>query len=320
MKAFRSTSILLGIFVLLLLVVVLFGTDRAEKRRIDTQTSAPVLSERQVRQIDQIVFSPAGAEEVTLMKDEEVWMVNGVLVDKPEQEKLEEALMNMETGKMVSKSMDNWDKYGVTENASSVRFLANEQEISAQYFGSVGPSYQSVYVRRDDDESVYVVNTDLDDFLRYDVNRWKNKDLFSVDQNEIRAVKVRIGEERWQFELQQGEWKWLDGEEGKSVESDTIAEYLKTLLSLRAEGIENDQTLFENADNAIALVTASGEEYVVSVDKKDDNQSFIRITGQPDLFRLSNDLSARLRPEFLQSAEPEEVISTEDESSLSQSE
>lgn len=320
MKAFRSTSLLLGIFVLLLLVVVLFGTDNAEKRRNESQTSAPVLSEQQVRQVDQIVFSPAGAEEVTLVKDGEVWMVNGVRVDKSEQEKLEQAIANVETGKMVSKTKENWDKYGVTEGASQVRFMAGEQVVSTQYFGSVGPSYQTVYVRREGDESVYVVNTELDDFLRYDLNRWKNKDLFLFSQEDIQGVTLRIGEERWQFQIQSGDWQWLDGDVWTPVEDGKMDEYMTALLSLRADAIEPDQSLFESADNAIALVSKSGEEYIVSVDKKDEGQVYARITGQPDLFRLPNDLSARLRPEFLHVVEPEEMISSEDESSSSQTE
>ncbi|MGE3279099.1 MAG: DUF4340 domain-containing protein [Candidatus Altimarinota bacterium] len=302
MKASRTTSILLAVFVFLLLAVVLFGTDGAQKRSRDAEESQLVFTPRELEKVDQIVLSHAGSESIALMKQGDAWMINGVRLDPNVEQKLKEALESYQTGKVVSRSSENWEKYGLAdESASTISFQQAGSELSRQYFGAVGPSYQTVYVRRDDAAQVYSVNTQLDDLLRYEPSRWMNKQLFLVKEDQVQSFVVRLGEERKQLQRNGMKWQQLKDDVWQELEStDEVGTFLDNLLTLRADEVVMDESLFTGADNAIALMLQDGKEYVVSVDRVDDSVSYAKISDQPGLLKLSNDLSARLSLEFLE--------------------
>jgi hypothetical protein len=317
MKQFRTTFILLSILLVLLLVVVFFASDTADKKRNESLTDRPVLKERQINQVDQVVFDALNSDPFTLQKSDNVWTINGVRLDQDEQERFLSALKSFPNGKIISKSRSNWDKYGLAEESSSVVTLTSDgNEVSKFYIGSVGPSYQSVYVRRGDDESVYLVNTELDDLLQYDSNRWKNKQLIVADKDDLQSFTVRIGEERWSFEKQTRKWGWMvDGTWTEVEDLESFEMYLDGLLSLKADAIETDATLYTSSDSAVAFVLEGGKEHIVSLDVVDDTQTFVLITDQPDVLKFSSNLNQRLQPEFLKV--PEVPLETTDETSPS---
>ena len=61
-----------------------------------------------------------------------------------------------------------------------------------------------------------------------------------------------------------------------------------------------EDSIFENSINAIAFGLKDGPEYVVSVDKKEEGPIYAQVSGLGELMVLPNDLSARLKPNFLE--------------------
>lgn len=299
MKKFGTTFVLLGIFVLLLTFVFFFGSDAADKKRAQSEIDEPVLSERQINDLDQIIFQSKDGEPVTLSKREnDVWVLNESHVDMDEQENLFELLRNLPRGRIVSRSQDNWGNYNLTDElASKIILMSRDAEVAKFYVGSMGTSTQNVYMRRNEMMSVYLVDTTLNGLLNYDENRWRNKHLFLLDEGDIRSVSVRIGEEKWNFEPDE--------------KSNT---YFENLFTVKADGIEADQGKFTSADNAISFSLNDGKEYTVLIDNIADGEALARITGQGDLFHLSSDLSSRIRPDFLK--EPETTVLEETPSSV----
>lgn len=306
MKPFRTTSILFGIFVLLLFIAVFFGSDTAQKKRDESVTKAPLLRASQLDQVDRIVFSPVGNESYELYKSPEGhWMIGAYRVSRSEEERLTTTLKEFPKGDMVSRNKGNWVNYGLTDESASRIVLKNgDQELATLFLGSTGPSYQSVYVRSSLQEDVHLVSTQLGDYLRYDIDRWKNREMFLIDEDEITAFTVRIGEEKWQFQRNGESWEWLENGAWKEVDApEAMDSYMSNMLAFQAENVEADESLFEAADNAVAIMLEDGKEYVVSIDKKEDSLSFAKATDQPGLFRISSDFSTRLRPDFLMPVE-----------------
>jgi len=315
MKPFRSTIILLGVLLFLLLVFVFFASDSAEKKRNTSLIEKPLLSDRQLKRIDHVVISPDQGESVTLFKKNDTWFLDDVLVDRDEQEKLYEVLKTLSIGKVVSKSRDNWSKYGLSEETSSVALMSGEETVAIVFLGSVGPDYQSHYVRHEGKDTVHLVKTDLVDFLHYEINRWKNKHLVHMNTNDIRSFTVRVGDDKWTFEKQSRDWKWIVAGTLQDIDpKDAFQTYFDALVSLKADGIEADESKFSIADNAIAFSMDDGREHIISIDVG-ENESFVRITDQPDLLRFSSDVTTRLRPEFLK--KPEVSPEPTEETSLS---
>src|SRR5690606_2335635 len=139
-----------------------------------------------------------------------------------------------------------------------------DQDIATLFLGSSGPSYQSVYVRSGLQADVHLVSTQVGDYLRYDADRWKNREMFLVEEEEIRAITVRIGEEKWQFQKNGKTWEWQDNETWKEIDApESMENYLNNMLAFQAENVEADISLFEAADNAVALTLQDGREYIV---------------------------------------------------------
>jgi hypothetical protein len=192
---------------------------------------------------------------------------------------------------------------------------ADGQLLGQYYFGNPGPSYTTVYVRRNDQDEVYSVDTDLDEMLQYDMNRWKNKHLFVLNQEKVRSMTVRLGEERFLFEKQDSKWMNQQNEEWKAVEDqESFETYFNNLFSLKALSIEQDESLFVAADNAVSITLDDGTEYVVSIDRIDEQKTYARITHQTGLLQIPDDLSTVLRPSFIKIESvdvPETSLSTE---------
>src|SRR5690606_15491861 len=250
MKPFRTTSILFGIFVVLSLVAVFFGSDTAERRRSESVTNAPLLRASQLEQVDRILFSPAGSESYELHRSAGGhWMIEEYRVSRSEEERLMTALREFPRGDMVSRNKDNWANYGLTDESASRIILKNgDQDIATLFLGSSGPSYQSVYVRSGLQADVHLVSTQVGDYLRYDADRWKNREMFLVEEEEIRAITVRIGEEKWQFQKNGKTWEWQDNETWKEIDApESMENYLNNMLAFQAENVEADISLFEAA-------------------------------------------------------------------------
>lgn len=299
---FRSTYWLLGFFVILLLVVLFFGTEGADKSRRRANVDAPFLKSSQLENMSSISFASSGAEDLHLERDDESqWTVGSFLVDKRESDQLIEALMELPTGKVVSKNKDNWYKYGLSEGSTSDIILSTDNEEVAQLFvGSRGPSFQTLYVRRDDDDQVYLVKSSLDRFFNYDVARWRDKRVLPLDLDTVVRVSVRVREEKWSFENASGSWI-LVGEDisDTPAEEALILDYFDDLFGLRAETLEADVSLFGESDNVVFMEMTDGSTFQLGIDKQEE-KVYAQLSSQEDLMVLSSDFSARLRPSFLE--------------------
>ena len=302
MIKFRSTYILLALFLLLLAIVLFYGNEGAEKKRIQSEESKPVFQTTQVDSFDKVVFVKSQNDELTLVRKENSWLIYDDNIDPGEIDALKKSLKELPVGQKVSRNKESWDKYGLTGDEKTRQVILSPPDgvpLIHLYLGNSGPSFQSFYMRKYDEEQIYLVKSNLSQFLSYDVNRWKDKRLFTLDKTTIQNLSARIDKERWTFAQKDGKWAQIT-EAGSTpiAKAEDFDKYLGDLLSLKGESIEADVKKFQKADNAIDFALADGSHYIVSVSKKDDQQSFAQITGRKYLLTLSSDLSARLRPGF----------------------
>lgn len=315
---FRSTYILLGIFLILFLIVVFFENDGADKKKINERLDRPVFTQSQLDSLDKITFISTPADEsaelvpggLSILIEDELWTVEGQPVDAGQQDRLWEMLRKLPAGKVVSKNKANWDKYGLTDDLAKKALLYDgDNLISTLYFGSPGTSYVNVHIRWDDIDEVHLVKTDFAQFFDYDMGRWKNKSLFLVDKENISGMTVRVGEERWVFTADGDDWFQVSDLGTVSISLvDEFDTYLDNILELKGNNIETDMSLFGEADNALALTLRNGDEYVVSIDSTDEDpvRYFAMTSAQTDLISISSDYADRFRPDFLKINSPDD--------------
>jgi len=303
---FRTTLLLFGFLIALLAALYIVkndGISGSDKQR-------PLLTSNVIAQSDRIEIIGFDEEEgVTLSKDQGDWKIGNADVDSDEWETFVEALEKTTRGDLVSKNSANWEQYGLEEGAfTMISFRDAERSVLTLYIGDSATSYRSFYYRKNDQPEVYKTSTSFGAFLNYDALRWRDKTLFPLEEANVMAVTVRVGEEKWSFDKTQGDWTYAAEAGPQEIDQEAFAEYWKDLKSLKASAFEGDMSLFESADNAVALQLKDGGEYVISIDSLEDGTVVAMASGSDLLFRLSSDLAARLTPQFIPEPPAEDAV------------
>lgn len=307
-KPFKSTGILLGVLVLLGLTVYFFGSDAAHQRSRQNEFSQSYLNKSIINSADSLVFVSSEENLLSLQKQDGEWTLSSQKLDELAQEDLKTALIELPKGKLISKNADSWTEYGLDESAMRVELYDGEDPLSVLRFGNPSRGAGSFYMRRDDDPSVYAVDTALYQFLQYDETRWLSKKLIRGSLEDLSQFSVRVGETKHSFVLESDTWKQVTDQGSVSIDDQVaVKTYLETLFGLQATGFESDLSLFGVSDEALSLVFEDLSEYTLSVDVQDEAVTYAQVTDGVQLFTLAGSLESHLRPSFLDVEEsPEE--------------
>jgi hypothetical protein len=310
---FKSSFILFATFLLLLCVVYFFTSDGAREGARKSSLERPYLSSSVLDKAGKIIITKSTGESTELIVDENGWMLNGRAIDENLQEEFEEKILKLPKGRSVSKNAENWSEYGLGDENASIQIVMDENVLAVLRFGKQSSGPGGVFMRRDDDDTVYKVATSLQQYQYYDDDQWMSKALIKGEIADLTSFTARVLDEKWTFVSESDQWKMsVDGVKSEIEDQAIITNYLETLFALKATGFEHDVDLFGEAEQAISLQFGDGSEYIVSVDVLEENKVYARVTDGYDLFTLSTDLESHLRPSFLAVEEsPESEAVTE---------
>jgi|CXWL01.1.fsa_nt_gi hypothetical protein len=188
MIRFKSTVILLTVFLALLAVVVFYANDGADKKRSARDQGRPLLSTLSFQDVTEITLTKSSKEPVILQRDDVdplSWRITEELVEPKEMDAFLNALTQLPMGKRVSKNSDSWEGYGLLAEAFDTVVLANGTgEIAKLHLGYPGPASLSFYIRKDDLPEVYLVQSDLKKYLEYDLESWRMKPPVEAEPKE----------------------------------------------------------------------------------------------------------------------------------------
>ena len=290
--SFRTTLFLLAC---LLVLAVSYAFVRSNHQSPASQRE--LFSSAMLDEVKDIRLIRSEEEPLQLKKEGESWLIQDFPADEVLVEQLLDQLAGQERGQQVSRNPDNWGQYGVMDGAQEMVIVDPAGKERRLVFGVPAPG-GLYYLRYDDQPEVYVARTELLGAFRSDLDRWREKHMLPSDLVPV-SLTSRIGDERWMFEKQEGEWVYLNGEEVVELDQEIFDGYWNSLSSLKASGFEPDGSLFVSADNALSVTAESGEEYVISIDVLDDGV-VAQVTGFTELLRLGSDMASRLRPGFLE--------------------
>jgi hypothetical protein len=308
---FKSTFLLFGAFLILLLIVFFYASDGARESSQRNEVEQSYLSLSVIESMDRLEISNTTELVSSFSIDDGVWSLEGRSIDKGLQDDVIGELLGIPTGRSVSRNTENWSEYGLDQSFASIVLYQGEEILSTLRFGKQTAGPGGLYMRRDDDEAVYKVATSLQQYQYYDTDQWMSKDLIFGNINELASFTARVGDERWSFEMKDGSWFLKTDTTTTPVENgESVTTYLETLFGLNATGFEHDLSVLTETEQALSLQFNDGSEYIVSVDVQEEGKTYAQVTNGYDLFTLSSDLEAHLRPSFLdleQSPEDETV-------------
>lgn len=317
MNRFRITVFLFGIFVLLLFVVLFYGTESANQKKNQNKISEPLLSESQINRLTEITFLQNGVATTLKKGDDGSFRIEDLLVDPDLEKRLVEELSKLPRGKRVSKNKENAQKYGLSEGIASEFIVSiKEKPVLDLLFGARGTTFDTWYVKEKEKNDLYLVSTGIQKFFSYGVNEFRDLRLFPISKDQVKQLSVRIGTEKWKFVREENVWKQDVNGTFEAVDSELFQDYLKDILSLKASKVPPGLTGFSDPVNAVSISLEDGKEHVVSIalseaKEEKDRKAFAMVSGQSAVFELPSDFSARLKPGFLM--KKEEAVSSEEE-------
>jgi len=137
-------------------------------------------------------------------------------------------------GVLVSKSKDRHKLYRVGE--MGLKFKAydnNGKEVVDIVVGKNGPGYDSNFVRRSDEDDVYLVDNSLQGMFSVSRDDWRNKNIWQIPAGRVTGLKVIRGKKI--IDIQKGkDGSWVS--DNSKLNTSKVDALLSKLTKLKAEG------------------------------------------------------------------------------------
>ncbi len=241
-----------------------------------------------------------GDSDYHFKKTDSGWVMQKPIKWKADEERINRLLEKLKNTVLENPITDDPDKYGIYKLSEDSDYIllkgpTGEQKV---YVGKRGPRYSLVYVRRDRDKTVYLVDAGVADALPSGRDDFRDKTILKIDQRGIEAIRWQ--KEKETFVMQKREGRWYAREE--PLNDEEVKEYLTFISDLKATGFPKKDRLPEGADRVgIIEVDTSGGVKKMEVFKA-DKQHYIIHEGHP--YRVSDYTVERLFSRPKSSATP----------------
>jgi len=199
-------------------------------------------------------FAPDQADKLTiargdtatvLKKQGDNWVVetaDNYPADEKAVETALDTLGTMEGGILASRTEEGREELGFTDSALSVTAYSGEEALAELLVGNKGKSYGSSFAMAASAENAYLVSEDLENIFGKGPSKWRNKDLFDADLEDVTEVVLT-------------EWDLPgDGDTAMVEEGTTTAPPEPSRVSvITRDGDTGDWLLVSAGDTAIVL-------------------------------------------------------------------
>ncbi|MBL7053676.1 DUF4340 domain-containing protein [Patescibacteria group bacterium] len=180
----KKLIITFAVIFLLLGLIVLYpfieNRNTNNKTKIDTNFLVGI----NLNLIEKIRIKSIDEDEILLEKDDDLWSVNGFQADKEIVNNFLNSLKNIKVDKIVSKNPSNHKEFLLGNDLGKEIIIIQEDNIISFLTGKKGVEYNSVYLRWPNQDEVYLVKTNINDFLIKQSQEWENKDInVNTDKN-----------------------------------------------------------------------------------------------------------------------------------------
>lgn len=269
----NKTFVLSLICVFLAIIAIPGFVNKQKGKNIKTSLSS-LLNTKYVNQINKIEFNFAQKSKLTLTKQEN-WIgeCNGLffLADENVIEELIENFSKNRALTEVSKQVDNWETYSLTEDKAlniaffNEDFSGNKTEFSSLFFGAENSDKTMVYLRNNRKPDIYQIQNDLYAYFTQKLETFANMNLFPVSKSQLlRIEKIEV----FDFFTNQTKLYKLGDEN-----FDTILNKLTSLRggTLFSKDILNDTTFLSKT---ISATTMEAEKFSLNIYSKNLGDDF----------------------------------------------
>ncbi len=276
----RTTVILFGVFLILLVFVYLFEGPLSEKERSKNERVLELFPDFQ-KDSAVSIFVKGPLQEVTLERKDAGWEIantDGFLADP---QLVDAALQTVALFKQDTIASKNPEKKEIFEvvpgKGVEILISAADQKPLAHFFiGKPTPDSFSSYLRKDGSDHVLQTNASKTVFLK-DVESWRDKTVISFPVDLATQLTLKTGEEEITLELnEKGTWNILQPVK-TPAQQEVVKQILTILSSLKALGFADDYDLSEyqldDPQLTVTIILKDQVEKRLLIGKKNEDKS-----------------------------------------------
>ncbi len=277
------------LIILVILVLLAFLVEKSRTRKLSPHLRR-LISEKQTEKIDRIIISREG-DTSRLIRENGTWYVEVLGKKKKTDEKKVDRLfgtLDSLRGELVSSSGERYGEYEVDEKGLRALFLSGDDTVLDIIVGKSGPDFNSSYVRKTDEEGVYLVNRYLRSVFYPNPDRWRDRKIVEFDRDSIEEFSVRKGKKYCRVVREDTLYVVKEGD----CDTSKIRSFLGTWSRLTA--VSFDDTIsaaaagLDKPQYIVTLVSVKGEEVKLTVGKKDDkNRYYLSKEGDEQIYIIA---------------------------------
>jgi len=286
----KQIAILLGVFVVLFLLWLIFGRETIDK----TEPAGSLVPNFKSDSVAKIELTQ-DEKTTVLQKSGDIWLVetsNNYSADKKSVEDILDKVSDFKTDNLISDKPDKQSIFEVDSSGIEAKFSDSSNNLMAHFFvGKMGTDYQSRYVRQADSNNVYIMDGNLRSMFGKESGEWRDKTIFDFIAENV--TKLTLVSEDSKILLQLGaennEWKLIEPEETKA-KKDVVEQILNALSSLKASDFAEKKELKEyELEEPKSLVSADlndGTSKTLFVGKEESGKYYVKRVDQETVFSV----------------------------------
>ena len=135
-----------------------------------------------------------------------------------------------------------WDEYGLAKPEFEILFDLPEKRAATLLIGAQAPVGKAVFARWAEERGFFLLPAEMKAMFRQSVYGLRQKQLFRAPADRIRKIYVEMGEHRYQWKKDDGQWYWFEPVEkfGQKVPAGRIDLVLQGLQSLHVREFQDN--------------------------------------------------------------------------------
>ncbi|MBN2198659.1 MAG: DUF4340 domain-containing protein [Candidatus Aminicenantes bacterium] len=274
---FKSTLILLGIAVVLLLVVLFLLPRKPAEESAGAQ--GPWVTDLKAEDVERIVIG--GPETIGLRKDEKGdWLLETPLqapADEFEVNRLAEDLSRLRAERVADEAPSDPSAYGIAGREVALWIKGRKEPIRIRV-GDEHPVDGTLYARKDGEQRVLLLPASVKVHLEKTPFDLRKKDIFGFDTSKVDRISLRSRENAWEAARRDGEW-FLETPVKSLADRYGLESVINSLSGLRAKEFVSEHKTdadlracgLDEPDVEVGLsLPAEGREITFSLTRKDE--------------------------------------------------
>ncbi|MEW5767570.1 MAG: DUF4340 domain-containing protein [bacterium] len=267
----KSTTILAGLFILLLAV---FYLGSLKEKKQERGVVGPVLEVEKDR-ITQVEITKDQAK-IVLAKQKGEWQISDPLKYRANQAYVEDLLGNilsLEIDALASELPEKQTFYGVDTGGIIVKVSAEDRPLSSFIIGK--QSYPHTYLRPLNSTQIYRVKGVSRWYYTRQISDWRDKTIFDFDTASVKEITLSETEAVIRL-LREGDlWKMESKGEESPADTEAVNQLLSTASTLKANDFKDTapERDFSRPDFRVAITFDSGETRGLSLLAEDESQT-----------------------------------------------